>query len=249
MSLAQLAATHERRYAQIDRLACQWPRDPNGWLTPAEQRERDRFRDDRRRQAWLAGRWLAKGLIAEVVPQAAGAELVEIEILSRRADGKADRPRPALQGQRLEPSLSISHEANGVLAVLAASDAARGVLIGCDLVAPAAMPARFCQVWFGEEERHWLAGHRPEMASLAWGVKEAVYKAGNRGESFVPRHVSLAPPRQQTCTAQLFHCQAAAQRDEGEAYLPPVTHCVVEWQAVGTLLAVVALTQPRPSTR
>ena len=63
--------------------------------------------------------------------------------------------------------------------------------MGVDLVEPVRLGRGFVAQWFTPAERRWL--HSDDFAAVAWAVKEAVYKATNRGEPFRPQSVEVFP--------------------------------------------------------
>jgi phosphopantetheinyl transferase len=178
------AARVERRYA----LVADGPAEHTlaSWLAPAELAELATWHDASRRRAWLAGRKLAKELIAE---QAGEESLSAIEILSLDDGGRPTRPR-IRHGQSLLPwSLSISHTGRGVLVALATDE---NLSIGIDLSAGKTFSEGFLRLWFTPDEQQWIASTgNVGMASFIWGAKEAIYKACNQGESFAPRAVEV----------------------------------------------------------
>jgi phosphopantetheinyl transferase len=182
------------RYASGSSLDALADRPADGWLSVREQAELRRWRDAGRRRAWLRGRALAKQLIADhLVP---GAAWNTIEILSRDAAGRVNRPRVSCDGVERVWSLSISHTERGALAaVCERSD----VSLGVDVAVRRPLPASLSQLWFTQAERDWVAEARSTtIACFIWSAKEALYKACNRGESFDPRQVEVLPQGQGT---------------------------------------------------
>ena len=56
------------------------------------------------------------------------------------------------------------------------------------------MAENFIRLWFTPAEQQWLReAEAPNLASVLWASKEAIYKALNAGESFAPRAVELLP--------------------------------------------------------
>jgi phosphopantetheinyl transferase len=82
--------------------------------------------------------------------------------------------------------LSIAHTTQGVLVALADH---RTTSIGVDLVEPIHLGCGFVAQWFTSAERRWLSS--ADQVAVAWGVKEAVYKATNRGEPFRPQSIEV----------------------------------------------------------
>jgi phosphopantetheinyl transferase len=158
----------------------------DSWLTRGERAELAAWRDERRRRAWLLGRWCAKQLIAEMVGDL---RAERIEILSRDAAGRVNRPRVWCDGVAQSWSLSISHSHRGVLAALATDPA---LSVGVDLADCETFSDGFVDLWFTPGERNWF--HETQSSSIAcfiWAAKEALYKACNHGEGFAPRDVEV----------------------------------------------------------
>jgi phosphopantetheinyl transferase len=207
-------ATHE----ELRRL--QTPGGEHRWLTPREQSVYARLRADARRATWLAGRMLAKRLVADyVVANRLDLPTVQrgrVEIDSGQSGQRRLAPRIRIAGQVLPWSLSISHTRRGVLVALTSTPALR---IGVDLVEPAVFGEGFADLWFTPAERHWLR-HRgvPHGASLLWAAKEAVYKAVNQGERFYPRQIEILPDTTHglQCTSQAALTLRVAMTRQGE---------------------------------
>jgi len=163
-------------------------------LSTAERSELDRLSAPLRRRQWLAGRSLARQLVerAAGADQSGDIESGAVQILTHGERGLGTRPRVSIGGRELPWSLSIAHSERGVVAALAADNSCN---LGIDLVSldgcVAARPS-FQRLWFNTAERVW-AGADPLRAASIWGIKEAVYKAANRGESWEPRQVEVRP--------------------------------------------------------
>jgi phosphopantetheinyl transferase len=156
-------------------------------LSLRERKELAAWKDADRRRAWLLGRMLAKRLIAERLGD--GLRPAAIEILSRDAAGRVNRPRVWRDGCEQSWPLSISHSQRGALAAFSTAD---GVALGVDLAAPARLSAGFVRLWFTTREQDWLRGSDdPGTGCLVWAAKEALYKACNAGEGFGPTVVEL----------------------------------------------------------
>lgn len=172
------------------------------WLSAREQAELAAWREPGRRRAWLAGRRLAKQLVASHL--CFGDSLPSIEILSRDALGRVNRPRVWRGGVEQSCSLSISHSARGVLVALVAGSEAT---LGVDLSDTAELSPGLVKLWFTADERAWLddSGNL-DLARYIWCAKEALYKALSQGESFDPRKVEvLSGGRCRYHDAQLNH--------------------------------------------
>lgn len=167
--------------------------DAPTWLSEREQRAWQACRDLSRREEWLLGRWLAKRCLAH-----ADEALCDVEILPQTVAGLASRPAVYRAGVRQACALSLSHGANGV-ALAYCETACR---LGIDLVAHVAPSQGFVRLWFNEQEQAWLqASEDATLAALAWGAKEAAYKALQQGERFAPRQFTIEP-----ITTQLWRC-------------------------------------------
>ncbi|HTM54363.1 MAG TPA: 4'-phosphopantetheinyl transferase superfamily protein [Pirellulales bacterium] len=159
------------------------------WLTAGERAELGWWRDRGRRQASLAGRMLAKELVANHAGATYRRE--EVEILSRDEKSRGKRPRIRCHGVEQPWSVSITHSEGGVLAALCVTE---GVRVGVDLARTDGLSDAFVRLWFTPAEQAWL--RETDCSSIAgfiWAAKEAVYKACNNGESFSPRDVEVLP--------------------------------------------------------
>jgi phosphopantetheinyl transferase len=156
--------------------------DPDVWLAPAERETWLGLRSPQRREAWLSGRILAKQM---VLRHLLAAHPAEIEIHSLDSQEQGIRPRVTVCG-RLQPwALSIAHSARSVFVALSATP---GLAVGVDVTAGPEGDAGFWETWFSPAERRW--SETPGIATL-WAIKEAVYKAVNRGERFAPRRIEI----------------------------------------------------------
>jgi phosphopantetheinyl transferase len=208
-------------YATLEELhRLQTPGGEHRWLTPREQLVYAQLRAGARRATWLAGRMLAKRLVADyVVANRLDFPTVErgrVEIDSGESGQRRLAPRIRIAGQVLPWSLSISHTQRGVLVALTSTPALR---VGVDLVEPVVFGNGFTDLWFTPAERHWLR-HRgePHGASLLWAAKEAVYKAINRGERFYPRQIEILPDATHglQCTSHVPLTLRMAKTRQGE---------------------------------
>lgn len=162
------------------------------WLSPAERRAWDRLRDAERRATWLAGRILAKRMLIARLAETNNfglPEPAEIHIETRSSDGThGERPRVFIGGRPLDWALSIAHTSRGALAALGCEPR---VTLGVDLVCRQTGGNRL-QWTFTAAERRWLAstGRHSEQV---WAMKEALYKACQQGEGFVPGQIEVVP--------------------------------------------------------
>lgn len=129
--------------------------------------------------------------------------LPQISITSRDDQGRSVRPHVSICGRSLPWSVSISHSQR---AVLVAVSTAPEIVLGVDLTdinaieqmihrePQASAPSwttGFQKTWFTNREQETLVDAGPETTAAVWAVKEAVYKASNRGEGFAPRRIEL----------------------------------------------------------
>jgi phosphopantetheinyl transferase len=150
--------------------------------------ELSRLTDEARRRQWLAGRWLAKQLLAHQIGQI---EPSRLQILTRDDRGLGVRARVFHGAQELGVSLSIAHSA---VAVIVATCDARSAVVGVDLVdAQLSVGDSFFSMWFSARERQWMDRDRPRRGAVLWGIKEAAYKATNSGQPWNPRDVEVVP--------------------------------------------------------
>lgn len=160
------------------------------WLSSAERDELEYWRDQRRRETWLTGRWIGKALIlGESMKSASG--LHRVEILSLDDKRRCVRPRVRTCAGAWPGSLSISHTEDIVMVVACPS---REIRVGCDLHGDQPLGRSFIDLWFSPAEHCWLrdCGDR-DSTNMIWTAKEAFYKALNRNEPFAPRRFEVRP--------------------------------------------------------
>lgn len=185
------------RYQSFEHLQSVFGLSPEDWLSETERRESARYRDARRLRQWLAGRWLAKQLLSEqLVPWCTNWQ--EIEIISRDGQGRAVRPTVRVNQSVQSWCLSISHSRRGVLVGVSLNSA---IHVGVDLAEKEELNPQSLVFWFSAKERERLREGDGRRAAVCWAVKEAVYKAINTGESFVPRKFEVFP-----CDTGGFEC-------------------------------------------
>jgi len=174
------------RYAALDQAVGLRAEPVEQWLGSEERGELDRLRDQGRRHQWLAGRAVAKQLIAE---ELGIGSLADVQILTRDPRGQGVRPRILHRRHELRASLSISHTDLGVLVALAKT---AWISLGVDL-APLELPVDdgFQRLWFTAFERQWIEHDPKKRAAIVWALKEAIYKAANDGQPWNPRQVEL----------------------------------------------------------
>jgi phosphopantetheinyl transferase len=176
--------------AFIWRAARRYPPEGLGtaWLTAAEKETYAELKAERRREEWLIGRRLAKELIFEAttgMPLNAS----DVEISSRNGLGLRTRPRVTIGGRAQFWSLSIAHSDDLVLVALSTYT---GVSLGVDVVPVQSWTKASLEIWFTAAERQWMKTGAARPSTL-WAVKEAVYKAVNCGEPFVPQRIEVWP--------------------------------------------------------
>lgn len=198
------------------------------WLSDAECAELAQLRHPERREAWLAGRLLSKQLIA-AESGTAESDGRSIEVRSRDVHGKGTRPTISIGGSLREDwSLSISHSDTAVFVVLST---AANLSVGIDLAPMTTYPSGFLKVWFTPREQQQVRTAGSRRAAEVWAVKEAVYKASNRGETFAPRRIEvLAGPRGR------FLCRNAGTTTS--------LSCEIRVKRIGQDIAAIALAKP-----
>lgn len=177
------------RYAKRDELRPILERDGERWFDAVEREELGRFRDAGRRETWMLGRLLSKQLILDQFPDVAS-DPADVEISSTETARQTGRPLVNVNGQFRPWCLSISHSDRGILVALSANS---GLRVGVDLAAISETKPGFLETWFTRREQASLESHGAERVATYWAVKEAVYKAYNTGESFVPRRIEVCP--------------------------------------------------------
>lgn len=173
------------KYATLAALRSQCDVDAADWLAPRERDELARYRDARRREGWLLGRWLSKQFLLEKLADRSQ-PLASIEILSRDKDRRAVRPEIRIDGYLQPWCLSLSHTNRAALVAVSPDPDYR---VGVDLAEVQDLTPTSLVFWFTEAERRLVQGASAKVAATCWAIKEAVYKACNTGESFVPRKV------------------------------------------------------------
>jgi len=217
------------RYAAIE-ATCREAEPAEAWLAPRERQVYGGLRRPERRCEWLAARILAKRLVGErFQPTPAPIPPARIEIDS--GDGRTRRQRPQIlvDGRPLDWRLSIAHSGRSLLVALV--DSGRPG-VGVDLLGPVDCGRGFAELWFTPLERRWLAVE-PRLWPVAWAIKEAAYKATNRGEAFRPRAFEVLP-----APGGGFACALRGRR-------PGMLRRLSVWRTPGDETAVLALYDSR----
>ena len=158
------------------------------WLTISEELYLQTLRFPKRREEWLAGRWLAKNLLVMVSDTLSDTPLNEISI-EKKSDGS---PFAVWKGNILPGSISISHRSGFIAAAWTPCSEFR-IGIDLELVEPKAIS--FIEDYFTRNEKETVLNQEPEkqacVSSLIWSAKEAVMKAMHTGLSIDTRQVEF----------------------------------------------------------
>ena len=174
------------RIASITDLEVNWPREQTAWLSTFEQEQLQWCRHLQRQREWLAGRWLCKQLIHD---ETTIQTLTEIDIQSRDVRSRAARPRVLIAGRMQAMDVSITHSQDWIAVAISTSPRCR---VGIDLVPRTAAAPRTLAFWLTEQEQQWLHDSRDDtLLPIIWSIKESVYKATNRGETFRPQQLEV----------------------------------------------------------
>ena len=180
------------RYQSFENLKPAWETEPQGWLSEAERRECERYRDQSRLPAMarraLAGERSALPSNSCLGPPSGG----RLKFSPATAQGRAVRPLVQVEQKPQPWHVSISHSRRGVLVGVSLNPAIR---VGVDLAEPEDLNPQSLVFWFSAKERRMLRTGDARQAAACWAVKEAVYKAVNTGESFVPRKFEVSVRR------------------------------------------------------
>jgi phosphopantetheinyl transferase len=140
------------------------------FLSKAEQAVYDGFRFDLRRNSFLAGRWVAKGLIQQAV--SLDCSYGEISILNE----SSGKPYALVEGELLESVISISHAGKWAAAALSVD----GLRVGMDVEVVTPRQGSFVADYFTSREFEILEDQSENYdrnVTLIWSVKEATLKA------------------------------------------------------------------------
>ncbi|PQO42354.1 4'-phosphopantetheinyl transferase family protein [Blastopirellula marina] len=154
------------------------------WLSAAERDELSFWSNEPRRVQWLAGRWIAKRMIAR---SASCVELREIEVLSRGKDGLGKSPQVSLHGFPHASRLSISHCGNSILV----GYSGKQTPVGVDLAVDVPQTDSFLAAWYSQNERNWIGIQPTYRAAVLWGLKESIFKACGEGRKWNPAAIAI----------------------------------------------------------
>jgi len=177
------------RYATFRELEVENSATAQSWLAEDELALWEGFRSDVRKHSFLAGRVLAKQLLQDQHGKASQCHPRQISIRSKTVGNMGQRPGVWVGGSRLDYEFSISHTHQSV--VVTGTNRC-GFSVGVDLVNRRSLGPAFERSWLTEAES---TARETEQCNLTvadvWAMKEAVYKACNRGEPFAPRRVEI----------------------------------------------------------
>jgi phosphopantetheinyl transferase len=188
-------------------------------LSPYERAELNASPDRRQRPGWIAGRWVIKRLLRERLNEVEQQRFdpTAVSVLSRDTEGRPCRPSILYRERPLPVSVSVSHTSRGVLVGLARRE---GLLLGVDLAQPDRVGLGSLDPWYTPQERQWIQRQEDTTAAAQlWTVKQAFFKAANRGEMFAPRRVSVT-----TDTDGRFQCSYSHRSHDLPAYIA-ITTC------------------------
>ena len=173
-----------------DELALRKERD---WLSAPEMDVWQHLAGRTGAVAWLAGRYLGKSLVAELLVRsgATDIELHEVAILSTDGRGRRNRPQVFWQGRRLDLRLSLAHSQRFVYAAVGKES---GAPFGVDVADREELDRSFQATWFSAAEQAAVLSGDPILTALRiWTAKEACYKACQHGEAFDPKRCEVRP--------------------------------------------------------
>ncbi len=197
------------------------------FLAPPERERLAGMRFERRRHAWLLGRWAAKTLLRAVLPGNLNLNDIQIE------NEAAGAPFARVAGRPLGGCLTISHREDWALTAWAAHP---GLQIGADLeIVPVASPD-FLADYLSPAELEIAAGlagpERARWMILCWSAKEAVLKALRIGLRADTRSVEIL--------AQPEALPGVWSPLPARSSLPGAEDLRLWWQAEGDLVLTLA---------
>ncbi len=182
-------------------------------LSPTERVTFATFRSPIRQRQFLLGRQESKRLIAEQSPNAI-IPWPQISIESCDLAGAGQRPAIRISQVQFPWSLSLSHSADSVLVAAALRD---NVRLGVDVTTISEIRPQSLRTWLTESEHVHFDLNDPRDLAVCWSIKEAFYKAAQRGEPFRPRSVDVYRD------GDRFRCHYG-QRDVPESFEIHVWH-------------------------
>lgn len=166
-------------------------REEREWLNLAEWDVWRNLSGRHGAMAWLAGRFLAKSLVAEMLTLRGDNRpgFDELAVLSTDARGRQNRPQVYCRGRKLEVRLSLAHSPRFVYA---AAGWESGMAFGVDVAEEFNLEPAFLDTWFSGAEQEVAQEVGAAFAAIRiWTAKEACYKACQQGEAFDPRHCEV----------------------------------------------------------
>jgi phosphopantetheinyl transferase len=154
------------------------------YLSKAEQSIFDGFRFDLRRDSFLAGRWVAKRLIQNVLLP--DKSFCEISILNE----SSGKPYAVYDGERLDGELSISHAGKWAAAALSVD----GLSVGVDIEVTTPRSSAFVVDYFSSGECALLNDRTDKYdlnVTVIWSAKESMLKALGLGLRLDTRRVRV----------------------------------------------------------
>ncbi|MDR1385051.1 MAG: 4'-phosphopantetheinyl transferase superfamily protein [Planctomycetaceae bacterium] len=166
------------------------------YLSHAELAVWNNIRDKNYRRAWLAGRFLAKG-IYESLNQNASEPVLNVprlfssyEIISRNSLSRGIRPCFTINQKTTPTAITITHSDLMIGVGVGISETYR---LGMDITPLETVSQKVVKTFFQKEERQLIHSFPNEhWAERLWCAKEAAYKSLNNGEPFVPSRFNIA---------------------------------------------------------
>ncbi|MDR1491522.1 MAG: 4'-phosphopantetheinyl transferase superfamily protein [Planctomycetaceae bacterium] len=170
--------------------------DVASYLADSEIAVWSNIRDVNYRRAWLAGRFLVKGIYESLRQNASEPVLnaprlfPSYEIISRNASRRGIRPYLTVDKKPTPTAITITHSESMIGVGIALSETIR---LGMDVASLETVSQKIVKTFFQKEERQMVYSFPDEhWAERLWCVKEAAYKALNDGEPFMPSRFNIA---------------------------------------------------------
>jgi 4'-phosphopantetheinyl transferase EntD len=178
----------EVRFATLDELVASVGNLPpeQFWSQP-EQNLLEQLHIPKRQREWMAGRIAAKQAVRQLLDSSGCTVPEPVDISIQSAPDRAplvvwpkNRPAPS------DVQISISHRAGwaGAAAVLAPAR------VGFDLEVIASRPPELVCSYLTAPEQAWIPGN-PFLETLAWSIKESIYKLWRGKHGSEPRDVEI----------------------------------------------------------